>query len=123
MKSMERQMALAGVVNKRLAEQAKEQYKEDSRYRLLKIIKKKLLTTTIGSLSVVEEEIGRPLWGHGLPESECSPEQLAWRKIWESCRNKILNNGNNQIRAVEKEIPQYTVKWERYNTVMPVVGN
>jgi hypothetical protein len=112
------QVAQAGAANRIRTEENRKAYGEQSRLRLLKIIKKKLMTTTIGSLSVVEEEIGKGLWGHGLAESECSPEQLAWRKIWETCRNKILNNGNNQIRAVEKEIPQYTMQWDRYNTVI-----
>jgi hypothetical protein len=33
-----------------------------------------------------------------------------------------LNNGNNQIRALENELEQYDVKWLRNQVNVPVVS-
>lgn len=99
---------------------SKDKYQDASRKRLLSILQKKLTTSFIGALSKVETHIGRELWGHGKDVGECTPQQLAWRKVWEKCRNEILNNGNNQVRAVESEVFQYTVHWDRNQMVLPV---
>jgi hypothetical protein len=93
---------------------------EASKQRLLTILKKKLTTGFIGAIARFEEHIGRELWGHGKPESECTKEQLAWRAVWDDCRTEVLNNGNSQIRAIESEMGQYDVKWQRYRNVLPV---
>jgi hypothetical protein len=93
---------------------------ERSRKRLAKNMDTKILTSFIGAIAQIEEKIGRNLWGHNLSEDECSPEQLAWRKVWSEARTEILNNGNNQRRAAANEITQYEVKWNRCSVTLPV---
>lgn len=102
-------------------EGADRRYQDASRKRLLKIVKKKNTTTFIGAIAKFEQHVGVHLWGHGRPEGECTPEQLAWRDIWEVCRTEILNHGNNQQRALENELGQYTVVWDRHTAVLPVI--
>lgn len=93
------------------------EYSNSSRERLGKITKKKLTTAFIGSISAFETKFGF-LWGHN--EEDPTPEQLAMRPLWEEVRTFILNNGNNQIRALEQELTQYTVTWNRYRMTLPV---
>jgi hypothetical protein len=97
-------------------ELAKQRYQEDSTRRLCKIIKTKCTTIFIGDLSQIEQNLGF-LWGYGKNESELTEEELQMRAIWEKIRNAILNNGNNQIRALENELNQYSVNWNRYKYV------
>lgn len=90
-----------------------EQYKVDSRNRLGKILKKKIDTAYIGAISVFEEAFG-DLWGHGKLESELTSIQNNNRKIWGEVRNRIFNNGNNQVRAMQKELEEYDIVWLRH---------
>lgn len=99
---------------------SEQRYVVASRQRLMKILQKKITTSFIGALAKMESFVGTSLWGHGKPESECNANELAWRELWNECRTEILNNGNNQIRAVESELSQYDVKWNRYRAVLPV---
>lgn len=103
------------------AEGAEQRYLARSRGRLAAIVRKKLTTSFVGALARFEEHFGA-VWGRGLPDSRLTPEQRAWRGVWERCRTEVLNNGNNQARAVENEFPQYTVRWDRYVTVLPAAG-
>tara|TARA_R110002020_G_scaffold188153_4_gene386810 strand:+ start:1101 stop:1478 length:378 start_codon:yes stop_codon:yes gene_type:complete len=92
-----------------------DQYKDNSKRRLLNNLKKKFDTTIIGSLAAFEERFGE-LWGHGLPTGELDEDQLYWREIWTDARSKILDNGNANLRAAQNEIAQYTLSWNRYVT-------
>lgn len=91
-----------------------QRYNESSKEQLLKIIEKKCKTIMIGSISYIEEFFGRELWGYGKTDSERTQEEREVYKLWQDLRTKILNNGNNQIRAIENELKQYDVKWLRY---------
>lgn len=99
----------------KLRKQNTEKYKEHSKKRLMLNLKKKFDTTMIGALVQFEDHFGR-LWGHGLSLDQLSNQQIEWRKIWEEVRTNILNNGNNQARAADDEIAQYTMTWNRYRT-------
>ena len=77
-----------------------EKYRDNSKRRLLNIIKKKFNTTIIGSLAAFEEQFG-DLWGHGLPMQDLDEDQRYWRDIWMETRAKILDNGNSNLRAAE----------------------
>lgn len=114
------QMEQVSIARRQDAIVAKDRLKEQSKQRLMKIISTKHRTTLIGSLSRFEEFIGKMLWGHGKPDDELTPEQLQWKEMWLQCRTEILNNGNNQLRALEKEIVQYDVEWLRYRVMLPV---
>lgn len=92
-----------------------EQYKDNSKRRLVNIIKKKFNTTIIGSLAAFEEQFGE-LWGHGLELRDLDNDQRYWRDIWMETRAKILDNGNANLRAAESELSQYTISWNRYIT-------
>lgn len=93
-----------------------QEYKDKSRERLKKIMDKKFLTTTIYPLSQFEEMFGS-LWGHGKPEKALTEEEIEFRDKWEVCRNRILNNGNQQRRNAMAELDMNEVTWLRYTTV------
>jgi hypothetical protein len=113
MDSLRNKMARAAHTRKAEAEEAAKRYNESSRQRLLKIMEKKFQTSFIGSLSQYEQFFGH-LWGHRADESTLTPEQLEMRHRWNEVRTNILNNGNNQIRAMQNEVSQYTITWNRY---------
>ena len=92
-----------------------ENYKDNSKRRLLNNLKKKFDTTIIGSLAAFEDRFGE-LWGHGLSVEELDEDQLYWREAWADARSKILDNGNANLRAAQNEIAQYTLSWNRYVT-------
>lgn len=96
-------------------------YEERSRTNLHKVIKKKFNNTFIGDLSKFEKHFGA-LWGYGKDEMERTPEESAWHEVWQRCRNEVLNNGNHQLRAVETELNQYSVCWNRYQLMLPASG-
>ena len=91
------------------------QYKDNSKRRLLNILKKKFDTTIIGSLAAFEERFGE-LWGHGLSMNDLDEDQRYWREQWMETRSKVLDNGNSNLRAAQNEISQYTLSWNRYVT-------
>ena len=90
-------------------------YKDNSKRRLMNIIKKKFDTTIIGSLAAFEEKFGE-LWGHGLPLEDLDEDQRYWREQWMETRSKVLDNGNSNLRAAQNEASQYTISWNRYVT-------
>lgn len=61
----------------------------------------------IGSLSQIEEKILKnKRFGKLLNELEdCFDDEI---------RPAILNLGNNQIRALEKELDMYSIEWNRF---------
>jgi hypothetical protein len=94
-----------------------DKYKQDSRDRLSKILKKKVETTMIGALSSMEDHFSF-LWLS--KEGELSPEQRIMYEIFQKVRSEILDKGNTQCRNVDAEIAQYDVKWLRYQATLPV---
>src|SRR4051812_9859758 len=95
-------------------------YKEASKQRLLRTIEKKCKTLMIGALAQFEQIFGRDLWGYGKDDSDKTQEELIAYELWQKCRTNILNNGNNQIRAIDNEVQNYEVKWLRYQLNLPV---
>jgi hypothetical protein len=81
---------------------------KSSKERLSRIIEKKLQTSFIGAISQFETFFGS-LW------SGNTAEQRKLKELWEQCRTKVLNNGNNQIRALMLELSQYNVEWNMYH--------
>lgn len=98
-------------------QQREDKYRQDSRERLSKILRKKVETTMIGALSSVEEHFSF-LWKNG--EGEMSPEQKIMYDTFQKVRSEILDKGNTQARNIEAELAQYEVKWLRYITLIPV---
>src|SRR5574343_443150 len=99
-----------------------ERNKVRSGERLNRSIERKFRTTFIGALSNFEQSFGY-LWGMGKPEEELTEEEFKLRQLWIQTRTIILNNGNNQLRAAQSEISEYTIDWNRYHTNILVKDN
>lgn len=93
-----------------------EKYKQESKERLSKILKKKVETTMIGALSSIEENFGY-LWNNGHNMTE---EQKKLFDAYQKIRSEILDRGNAQARNIDVELGQYDVKWLRYIMNIPV---
>lgn len=93
----------------------------DGADRLQRIIEKKISTAFIGALAVIEERLGR-LWGHGKDPDTLTEEEKYWRRKFVGLRAEILDNGNTQVRTVNKELEQYTIRWNAYQTNLLVDG-
>lgn len=98
-------------VSKERESTSAERKKRMSKDRLKQNVKKKLQTTFIGAISKVEAFLG-DVWGHGLEEKECTDAQLDFYDIWQQCRDEILNLGNAQIRAIDKEFEFYDMEYK-----------
>jgi len=96
-----------------------DKFKQDSRDRLSKILKKKVETTMIGALSSIEDHFAF-LWTS--KDGGISPEQKIMYDTFQKVRSEILDKGNTQSRNVDAELAQYEVKWLRYQTSMPVIS-
>lgn len=93
-------------------------YKEDSKERLKKIASKKINTTMIGALDAIEKNFSF-LWQpdeHG----NMSETAIEMRNLYEKTREKILDNGNSQIRNLVAEFEQYEIEWKRFHITLPV---
>lgn len=92
-----------------------QQYKEDSKERLSKLLKKKVQTTMIGALSSIEEHFGF-LW------EDCKTEdQKKFKELYDNVRSEILDKGNHQARNIDAELAQYEVEWKKYHLKIPVI--
>jgi hypothetical protein len=94
-------------------------YKQDSKDRLSKILKKKIQTTMIGALSTIEENFGF-LWNN--EENPSSEQEKLMKELYNKVRSEILDRGNNQARNIDAELSQYEVEWTRYQIKMPVIN-
>jgi hypothetical protein len=92
-------------------------FAEESRKRLDKIISTKMNTTFIGALAAFEKHFGL-LWGASKKESERTDEEKQLYQIWQNVRTEVLNNGNNQLRALRNELQNHSISWNRHNLVM-----
>lgn len=110
-----KQLAAAADEFRQASHALEEQRLIDSYQRLQRIVEKKISTGFIGALAAIEEVFGE-LWGHGKDPSELTPEERYWRRKFHGLRADILDNGNGQIRAANKELEQYTVRWDGYQT-------
>lgn len=94
-----------------------DKYRQDSKDRLAKIIKKKVETTMIGALSSVEQHFGF-LWES--KNGQLTQEQKVMHDLYQKVRSEILDKGNTQARNIDAEIAQYDVSWLKYNVTIPV---
>jgi transcription termination factor Rho len=120
---MDEQQSSQPAFDKLISEQAKyktsreDKYKQDSRDRLSKILRKKVETTMIGALSSVEEHFSF-LWSS---DGALTPEQQMMYDTFQKVRSEILDKGNGQARNIDAELAQYEVKWLRYQTTIPII--
>lgn len=62
------------------------------------LLSKRFQTTMIGAIFEFEKAFGY-LWGHHKnPDEPLTDREAQFGDIWDTVRNKILNNGNNQLR-------------------------
>jgi hypothetical protein len=61
------------------------------------ILTKRFQTTMIGALFEFEKAFGY-LWGQNKDEQDLTDNELDFLDKWDTVRNQILNNGNNQLR-------------------------
>lgn len=98
-------------------EASNKNFAEESRKRLTKILTTKITTTFIGSLAAFEKAFGF-LWGQGKKDSEKTDEEKHFYNIWEGVRTDVLNNGNNQSRAIQNELQNHNITWNRHTLVI-----
>ena len=108
--------------NYSIPKNSEDRYRDSSKKRLLNILKKKFDTTTIGTLAILEENLG-DLWGHGIPYRDLTEEEAEFREVWNDIRTKILDLGNSNLRGAQSEIAQYTLSWNRYVTNFVIRNN
>ena len=102
------------IIEKRREENQSRQ-EQSSKKRLIGSVERKFKTTMIGALASFEERFGSA-WGHGKETADLTAEESENRGIWNDVRTDILNKGNNQLRAAQEEIAQYTMTWDKYRT-------
>ena len=95
-----------------------ERYKQESKDKLSKTLKKKIQTTMIGALSSIEENFSF-LWE--TPDGKLTKDQEIIKDVYQKIRSEILDKGNNQARNIDAELAQYDVEWLRYSIQMPVI--
>jgi transcription termination factor Rho len=98
-----------------------ERKKDIAKESLFKSSKKRVQTTMIGALDILEKQFGF-LWGFEQQE-EITPEQAQLKEIYDEARAKILDKGNTQIRNMEADFANYEITKKRYHINIPVVGN
>lgn len=94
-----------------------DKYKQDSKDRLAKIVKKKVETTMIGALSSIEQHFGF-LWDS--KGGQLTKEQQVMLDLYQKVRSEILDKGNSQARNIDAELAQYDINWLKYNITIPV---
>jgi hypothetical protein len=104
-----------GNINYKTAREQK--FKEDSRDRLSKILKKKIQTTMIGALSSIEENFSF-LWDN---DDVSENDKAIMQNLYQKVRSEILDKGNNQARNIDAELSQYDIQWLRYSVKIPMV--
>lgn len=93
---------------------------EESRLRLQALSNKKFKTCFVFAIAEFEKVFGLEVWGHGLPDSELTPQQRANKERWQQVRTSILNKGNTQARAMKAELNLHDVKFVGYK--MDLIG-
>lgn len=96
-----------------------EKTKEINRDSLFKTCKKAMQTTMIGSLDAIEKNLGF-LWSHNQYNEDLSEEQKYLKECYEKTRDKILDNGNTQIRILEAEFTSYEIDSKNVNVNLPI---
>lgn len=69
------------------------------------LLRKRFQTTMIGAIYEFEKMFGY-LWGQNKNPDFLSESEEDFRDRWESVRNQILNNGNNQLRKCLSDLDQ-----------------
>ena len=75
------------------------------------LLTKRFQTTMIGALFEFEKYFGH-LWGQNKYEDEpLTQSEEKYRQIWDDVRNRILNNGNSQLRKCLSDMKPNQVQY------------
>jgi hypothetical protein len=107
--------------SEKIKEARQQKYLDDCRKRLSTIAEKKMQTVFIGALDAIEHAFGH-LWGIDLRDEDRTDEEKEIFELWQELRTEILNNGNNQARALLNEISNHVVQWNRYGATFTIVN-
>lgn len=88
------------------------EYHKQSNERLKTACVKRIDTTMIGSLDIIEKEIDN------LALNLDKEDSIKLKDAYSRIRSKILDNGNNQKRATNEEFKHYTIHWNMYTTTL-----
>ncbi len=66
-------------------------------------------TTFIGSIDIIDKELGIYLWGFGKPYEDLTESERKWLAVREKIREAILDNGNRQLRLAQDTLNKYTL--------------
>lgn len=78
------------------------------------VIKTKFTTYLIGTLAILEQELGE-IWGHDTPDEYITDEQDLWYDKWMKARTAILDLGHDQLRAIKHELEKYDMNFRKYH--------
>lgn len=79
------------------------------------ILIKRFQTTMIGALHEFEKSFGY-LWGHHkLNDNDLTENELKFLDLWDETRNRVLNNGNNQMRKAISDLNAAAGQVTKYN--------
>ncbi len=104
--------------NRRLCEERRRKQEakksENSKARLERLLKKRITTVMIGALDKFEKAFGY-LWGSEKDDNEklTKDEEENWR-IWGQIRKQVLDGGNNQLRAMLRDLENFDVDFQGY---------
>ena len=71
-------------------------------------IAKFMTTSFVFAQAQMEKEFGF-LWDHDSDTEEITEEQAEFEDLYENFRKKVLDNGNNQIRFLNKLLDRYDI--------------
>ena len=95
-----------------------ERKKEITKDELFRSCKKKVQTTMIGALDIIEKQFGF-LWCFE-DQTDLNDEQRQMKDIYDNVRASILDKGNTQIRNMEGEFTHYEISKKKYHIDIPV---
>lgn len=95
-----------------------EREKDIAKEKLISDCIKKIQTTMIGSLATIEKHFGF-LWEN----DEYDGNMDGLFEVYKKLRLEILDKGNDQIRALEKEFKNYDINFKRYYIKLPFRDN
>ena len=93
-------------------ELAKEKHYQESKNQLINVVEKRIKTTMIGAIATIEESLSC-FWK--TEEGSMNEEQKQIYNIFQDMRSKILDNGNNQIRLLEKDVDNFNIEAKKYH--------
>ena len=77
------------------------------------LLMKRFQTTMIGALFEFEKTFGY-LWGQSKEIEDLTDRETEFNDLWEDVRNRILNNGNKQLRKAIVDLSECDTRY-KYN--------